>query len=221
MTWTARPPVGLAVDLVEEVTEVHGPVLRGQFRDHLAGCGVQGREQVNGAVPHIVETPPPRHSRDHRQHRRGPLKGLDPRFLVHREHHRVRRRGEIETDDVTDLVDQERVWRDPEGLGPPRLQAKGVPDPQHTRRRDPHDLGQLPLRPVGPARRCLLKRADHDFFHLGIGDGPRHPGPWLVRQAAESACRNRVRHLATVLRSIPNRAATAVLFHPRAHASTI
>lgn len=33
--------------------------------------------------------------------------------------------------------------------------------------------------------------------------------------------RNRVRHLATVLRSVFNRTATTVVFHPRAHASTI
>lgn len=36
--------VGLAVDLVQEVAEVHGPVLGGQLADHLAGSDVQRRE---------------------------------------------------------------------------------------------------------------------------------------------------------------------------------
>jgi hypothetical protein len=39
--------LGLAVDLVEGVPEVHGPVLRGQLRDHLARRGVQGGEQID------------------------------------------------------------------------------------------------------------------------------------------------------------------------------
>ena len=50
--------VDLAVDLVEEVAEVDGPVLGGQAADDLAGGGVQRGEQVDGAVPLVVEAAP-------------------------------------------------------------------------------------------------------------------------------------------------------------------
>lgn len=120
--------VGLAVDLVEEVPEVHRPMLGGEPGDHLASEGVQGGEQVDGAVPDVVETPPLGHSRNHRQDRCGPLEGLDLRLLVHREDDGVGRRSEVEADDVADLVDQERVRGDLERLGPPGLEAEGVPD---------------------------------------------------------------------------------------------
>ena len=50
--------VDLPVDLVEEVAEVDGPVLGGQAADHLAGGGVQRGEQVDGAVPDVVEAAP-------------------------------------------------------------------------------------------------------------------------------------------------------------------
>jgi hypothetical protein len=40
-------------------------------------------------------------------HRRAPFQGLDLRFLLQPEHHRVRRRVQVEADDVSDLVDQE------------------------------------------------------------------------------------------------------------------
>lgn len=43
--------LGLAVDLVEEVTGVDSPVLCGQLPDDLAGGGVQGGEQVHCAMP--------------------------------------------------------------------------------------------------------------------------------------------------------------------------
>jgi hypothetical protein len=41
------------VDLVEEVAEVDGRVLRGQFAYDLAGGDVQGGDQVGGAVPGV------------------------------------------------------------------------------------------------------------------------------------------------------------------------
>ena len=47
--------IGLAVDLVQEVAEVHRLVLGGQLADHRAGGDVQRGEQVDCAVPYVVE----------------------------------------------------------------------------------------------------------------------------------------------------------------------
>jgi hypothetical protein len=109
ITWTARPESGLAVELVQEVAEVHRPVLGGQLAGHLAGGDVQRGEQVHGAVPHIVKAAPLGHPRNHRQHRGGALQGLDLRFLVHAEHRCVRGRGQVQAHHVADLVNQQRV----------------------------------------------------------------------------------------------------------------
>jgi len=50
-----QPGFDLAVDVVEEVAEVDGPVPFGQ----LAGGGVERGEQVDGAVPDVVVAAPP------------------------------------------------------------------------------------------------------------------------------------------------------------------
>jgi hypothetical protein len=50
---------GLAVNLVQEVAEVHRPVLGGQLADHRASGGVQCGEQVDGAVPDVIVAAPP------------------------------------------------------------------------------------------------------------------------------------------------------------------
>jgi hypothetical protein len=74
--------LGLPVDLIEEVPEVDRPVLRRQVADHLPGGGVQRGEQVNGAVPDVVEAAPLGHAREHGQHRRGPLQRRDRRIAA-------------------------------------------------------------------------------------------------------------------------------------------
>ena len=77
-----QPWLGLAVDLVQKVPEVHCPVLGGQVADHLPGRGVQRGEQVDGAVPDVIVAAPLGGAGHHGQHRRGPLQGLDLRLLV-------------------------------------------------------------------------------------------------------------------------------------------
>jgi hypothetical protein len=77
-----QPGVGPPVDLVREVAEVDGAVPGGQLADDLAGRGVQRGEQVDRAVPDVVEAAPFGCPGDHGQDRGGPLQGLDLRLLV-------------------------------------------------------------------------------------------------------------------------------------------
>ena len=56
---------------------------------------------------------------------------------------------------------------------------------------------------------------------MGIGDRPRHPGRGSSPSPSSRLARNRARHLVTVLRLTPSRAATAMLLCPSALASTI
>ena len=121
----------LAVDVVEEVAEVYGPVLGGQLADDLAGGGVQRGEQVDRAVADVVVAAALRHPWQHGQNRGSSLQGLDLRLLVDREDRGVRRRREVKADDVADLVEKQRVGRDLEALRAVRLQPEGPPDAVH------------------------------------------------------------------------------------------
>jgi hypothetical protein len=57
-----------------------------------------------------------------------PLQSLTLAFLVDAKNYSVGRRVEIEADDVDNLLDEEWIGRELEGLGPVRLQSKGCPD---------------------------------------------------------------------------------------------
>ena len=105
-----------------------------------------------------------------RQDRRGPVQGLDLRFLVHGQHDCLLRRVQVEADDVADLRLQLRVGGELERLPPPRLQPPLPPDPGHPHIRDAQLAGQQPGRPVRDpqlARRRLQRRQhDRDLIDL-------------------------------------------------------
>ena len=213
--------VGLPVDLAGEVAEVDGPVLGGQLADHLAGGGVQRGEQVDGAVPGVVEAAPLGHPGNHRQHRRGPFEGLDLRFFVDREDCRVRRRRQVQARHVADLVNQQRVGGDLEGLGPPGLQPERPP-------------GRWTLVAEMPAR-FASSRLDQCVAPSGVSSRVRTttsstwasvmvrgtPGRGSSPSPSSRFARKRARHLVTVPRFTRSRAATAMLEPPSAQARTI
>jgi hypothetical protein len=62
----------------------------------------------------------------HGQQRLRPVQGLDLRFLVDAEHHRLVGRVQVETDDVADLLDKERIRRQLEVLLPVGLHREGL-----------------------------------------------------------------------------------------------
>ncbi|SDZ20394.1 hypothetical protein SAMN05660209_05019 [Geodermatophilus africanus] len=124
--------------------------------DPPPGGHLQRREQRRGAVSDVVEAGRLRVPGPDRQHRRGPLQGLQLRLFIHAEHHRLLRRMQVEPDDVTDLALQLRVGGELERLRPPGLHAEAVPDPRHRGVRDRRALagqrrGQQPRGPVGGA----------------------------------------------------------------------
>ena len=65
------------LDLVEELPELAGAVLRVATADHRAGGDVQRREERGGAVPGVVVGAPLRLARPHRQQRLGAVERLD------------------------------------------------------------------------------------------------------------------------------------------------
>ena len=221
ITWMARPGSVCRSISVEEVPEVHRPVLGGQAADHLAGGGVQRGEQVDGAVPDVVVAAPLGHPGDHRQHRRGPLQRLDLRLLIDREDRRVRRRRQVQADHVADLVDEQRVRGDLEVLGPPGLQPERPPDPVHVSARSPTCRASSRLdqcvAPSGASSR--VRTTTSSTWASVIVRGT--PGRGSSLSPSSRRARNRFRHLLTVLPADAQPAATAILVFPSAQASTI
>ena len=84
-------------DLFEEAQEflVAVPGVAG-VRGDLPGGDLQGGEQGGGAVPHVVVGAPGGQARPQRQHRGGPVQGLDLGLLIHADHHRALRRRQVQ-----------------------------------------------------------------------------------------------------------------------------
>ena len=143
-----RPGMG-GGDLLQEPQELLVAVPRvAGVRGDLAGGHLQGGEQRGGAVPGVVMGPAGGQAGPQREHRRGPVQGLDLAFLIDADHDRVVWRREVQADDVADLCLKLRVGAELEGLDPVRLDFPLAPDPGHAGEGDPLLGGQEPGRPV-------------------------------------------------------------------------
>jgi hypothetical protein len=217
----AEAGLDLLVDLVQEVAEVGGRVLGGEFADDLAVGDVQGGEQVGGAVPLVVEAAPLGHSGQHREHRGGALQGLDLGFLVHAEDDRVPRRVEVDAGDVADLVDEERAGEilkvsARQGCRPKDRQICCTLVAEMPVLRASSRLDQC-AEPSGTSSR--VRTTTSSTWASVIERGT--PGRGSPVSPSRRFSRNRPRQQATVLRSARSRAATATLLPPSAQASTI
>jgi hypothetical protein len=89
-----------------------------------------------------------------RQSRLRAIERLDLALLANRKRHRVRRRIEIEADDIGHLGGELRVARALERGHPVRLQILRRPDALHRAERN---AGGPPHRPAGPVRRLVRR----------------------------------------------------------------
>ena len=96
----------LSLDSVEEATEFYRSVSTMQLTEDLAALGIQGREQGSGAVPEIAMGAPLDLTGSHRQQRLGSVQSLNLSSLVNTEHQSTVWRIEIQSDDVTDFVNE-------------------------------------------------------------------------------------------------------------------
>lgn len=175
----------LLVDPDQELLELHGPVPTVQGRDDFTRGDVEGGEQRGQAVADVVVGAPLGHARHHRQHRLGPVQGLDLRLLIHRQHHRTLGRVEVQTHDVVDLLHEQRIRRQLEGVRQMRLELELPPDPSDRGLRQTTVLGHRRPRPVGGVPGQLFQRGDHHRFHLIDADSGRPARPRLVDQSVQ------------------------------------
>ena len=93
----------LGLDGIQESDELLVPVTLHAASDHLAIEHVERGEQCGGAVPLVIMGHRPAAPRLDRQAWLGPVKRLYLALFIDAEHHRVRRRVDIQPDDVTQL----------------------------------------------------------------------------------------------------------------------
>ncbi len=90
-------------DVSEKRHELGRGVALGSLAQHLTGLGIESRVQRQGAVAEILEAMTLGATRRQRQHRIEAIQRLNGRLLIDTEHCRVRRRIEVETNDVRGL----------------------------------------------------------------------------------------------------------------------
>jgi hypothetical protein len=146
------------------------PAADGRRLVGAAGRDVERGEETRRAVAHVVVGPSLDRALSERQHRLGPVEGLDLGLLVDREDDRPLGRGEIEPDDVADLRLELRIGAELERLDPVRLQARLGPDLLDGRDRHDHPQHDPAGAPVGrPLGRRLRGQGDHRVAVRALG----------------------------------------------------
>ncbi len=135
-------------DVGEEGDELRRGVPIGSLAQHLAGLGVEGCVKRQRAVPEILKAMPFGSSRGERQHRTFAIQGLNMRLFIDAEHGSMRRRVQIQPDDISGLLLEVRIVRGHVALDPMGLQAVFAPHPHHHHVADTQLFSQLACRPV-------------------------------------------------------------------------
>src|SRR5215469_16736005 len=158
----------LGLDRIEKADEFLMPVALHAAADDLAVEHVEGGEQSGGAVALVVMGHRPAPAGFQRQPGLGAVERLDLRFLVDRQHHRVRRRIDVEPDDVIELGGELRIARQLELPHPMRLEPVRPPDPLHRGDAETDRLGHHRGRPMdGLARRIGQCQGHRALAHRG------------------------------------------------------
>jgi hypothetical protein len=174
------------VDQVEELAKLRRSVPLMKLGDHVARLRVKRGEQGRGAVPFIVMRPAFHLSGLQGQQRLGAIECLDLRFLVDAEHRRMRRRVQIQADDVADFLDEERVVRQLERLTPMRLQPTRVPNATDRGMTQADGFGHPARTPVRRAARSGFQRPNDHLLHLLVRDRAFRPGSRLVVEPVQT-----------------------------------
>lgn len=99
--------------------------------DDLTVGDIERSEQRGCAMADVVMGDALDIAESHGQQRLGALECLNLAFLVYAEHHGAVRQIEIKPHDIADLLNEERIVGELEGLSPVRLHADQLEPPLH------------------------------------------------------------------------------------------
>ena len=139
---------------VKELAELHRTMAPLAGADHPASRYVKGREQVGGSVPSVVVSTSLDLAWTHGQQRRGTVQRLDTRFFVYAQYKSLVRWVEVQSHDVSDLLDEERIGGQLEGLCAMRLKRERSPDTADGALAHAGAAGHRTSAPVSSVVRC-------------------------------------------------------------------
>jgi len=171
----------LALERRQEALELDRAMAGVQRADHLAGGGVERRDQAAGAVALIVVGGARRRAGWRRP--RAAIVRLDLALLVDAEHDGELGRVEVEADDVAHLLDEQRILGELPVLDGVGLQAERPPDARDRRLREAAGGRHPARRPVRAALRRLLLQGAHDqLLDALVAERPRPARSRLIEQ---------------------------------------
>lgn len=131
---------------------------------------VQGGKEAGRAVPSVVVRHRPATTFFHRQTRLGSVQGLNLGFLIHAQNHRLIRGIQVQTDHISELLDELFVRRQLERLDAVGLQGVGLPNAGDSRMADSDFFGQSPGAPMGRVSWNRMQGSiDNPLDRLGVG----------------------------------------------------
>jgi hypothetical protein len=175
----------------QERHEVHGARRVRHPPGHPAIMHVQASEQHHRAVAFVLELPAFGPTRPGRQGGIDPSFGLNRGLLVHRPHHRIRRRVQIQTAHISRFLPEIGVMAGHPRPCLPRFQIQSLTDPPDLRRRDRHPGSghRLRQRLHRPASRMIRRRFGHRLYqqqHIIMAIHIRPARAFLIVQTGQS-----------------------------------
>ena len=175
-----------SIDFVEEFSELDGAMASVTCAQNLARLDVESGKQGSRAVARVIVRATFHLARTHGQQRLHAVKSLDLGLFIHAQAQSPVGRAHVQSYDISDLIDEERVSREFESLGAMRLKSKCPPDTTNCALAQANSPRQRPSTPVSGVGRHSLQGHSHGSFHISIGDLSRSAWTWLVKQAVQT-----------------------------------
>src|SRR5207249_60835 len=121
------------VDLFQEREKLLVTVLGPAPSNDCAIGNIQSSKECCGPMSNVIMGNSFNIAQSHRQQGLRTIQGLNLGLFVNTQHHGFVRRTQIQTDNVADFLDKERVRGELKILPPVRLKPKGSPNPMNGR----------------------------------------------------------------------------------------
>ena len=163
------------------------PMTLAALREDGAVEQVEGGEQGGGAMANIVVGDPLDVAETQRQQRLGALQRLDLTFLVDTQDQRLVGRVEIQSDDVAQLLDEERIGGQLEAVAAMGLEAERLQEAMNAGLGDPGFGSQPAHAPMGRAiPGSTVQRRGEERRDALVVDRARFARTQLVMQALDA-----------------------------------
>ena len=137
------------------------------------------------------------------QQRLAAIQRLDLRLLIDAQDKGFVWRTQIEPDNVSDFLNEQRIGRQLERLRAMRLQPEGSPNPTDGALAQAGSRRHRPTTPMRGIQRSCLQGPGHHVLDVRIGNPPRRAGSGLVQQAIQPLLQETLPPLADHLRRHP------------------